>query len=216
MTNKIERRSFTFEQRAGAEGEAPKIVGHAALFNVEADLGSFREMIDPGAFTSAIKTDDVRALFNHDPNYVLGRNTSGTLRLSEDEKGLAIEIDPPDTGYARDLMVSMKRGDISQMSFGFIAREQRVERRGDALYRIVTRASLVDVSPVTYPAYRQTDVAVRSADEVFAEITADEEARKAAEQVHSEPIPAPVTTEPEAVDLEPIYDVHRRRLQLLG
>lgn len=209
--SKIERRAFTFEMRAD---EAPKIVGHAALFNTEADLGFFREVIEPGAFEKSIGKDDVRALFNHDPNFVLGRNTAGTLRLSEDDKGLAIELDPPETQWAKDLMVSMKRGDITQMSFGFIAKGQRTEKRDGMLYRIVSEAQLFDVSPVTYPAYKQTDVAVRSAQEIYEEIAAAE--TRAAQEIHSETIPAPAITEPEAVDLEPYFDVLRRRLQLLG
>src|SRR5262245_46107276 len=116
--DKLERRAFTVNLRAA--DDSPKINGHAAVFGVEADIaGLFWERIEPGAFTKAIGRDDVRALWNHNPDYVLGRNTSGTLRLSEDEKGLAVEIDPPDTQWARDLAISIRRGDVSQMSFGF-------------------------------------------------------------------------------------------------
>ena len=83
------------------EGTAPKIGGYAAVFNREAVIaGMFREQIAPGAFTDAIGRDDVRALFNHDANFVLGRTVSGTLRLSEDETGLRYDVTPPSTTWA--------------------------------------------------------------------------------------------------------------------
>lgn len=148
------------------DGEGSKIIGHAAVFNsLSDDLGGFREQIAPGAFTEAVKTDDIRALWNHDPNYVLGRNRSKTLRLSEDTKGLAIEIDPPDTQWARDLMISIERGDVSQMSFAFSVKPngQNWGKDDDGkVVRTLTNVRLYDVSPVTYPAYQQTDVALRS------------------------------------------------------
>jgi len=132
------------------------------------DGGWFREKIAPGAFASSINTDDVRALFNHDPNFVLGRNKAGTLKMSEDERGLHIEIEPPDTQVARDLMVSLERGDISQMSFGFEVIKDSWERstEGNNLdIRTLEKVRLWDVSPVTFPFYKETDVAVRSHEE---------------------------------------------------
>lgn len=163
----FERRSIKMDKlevRAASADAPAKIVGHAAMFNSAAEIGgSFREQIMPGAFTTSIGEDDVRALFNHDPNYVLGRNTAGTLRLSEDDIGLAIEVDPPDTQWARDLMVSIGRGDISQMSFGFCAVEESWDYSEDGTTtRTLKKVQLFDVSPVTYPAYDDTDVAVRS------------------------------------------------------
>lgn len=168
MPDAIERRAFALdevriERRDGAE---PRIIGHAAVFNqLSEELGGFREQIAPGAFIDAIGQDDVRALFNHNPDYVLGRNLAKTLLLAEDARGLAIEIIPPDTQIARDLMVSMERGDITQMSFGFSVRANGQNwGKDDAgqVIRTLTRVRLYDVSPVTYPAYPQTDVAVRS------------------------------------------------------
>jgi HK97 family phage prohead protease len=155
------------EVRAGSADTPPCIVGHAAVFNTPAQITrSFTEQIAPGAFKDSIGTDDVRALFNHDPNFVLGRNKAGTLRLAEDDKGLAIEIDPPDTQWARDLMVSIKRGDISQMSFGFVAEGQSWDEDEEGnVARTLNKVRLFDVSPVTYPAYNSTDVAVRSFDQ---------------------------------------------------
>jgi HK97 family phage prohead protease len=164
----IERRNFSIDaMKIETRDDGKRIMrGHAAVFNsLSEDLGGFREQIQPGAFAEAVKNDDVRALFNHDPNLILGRSKAGTLRLFEDEQGLAIEIDPPDTQIARDLMVSMERGDISQMSFGFSIRSggQSWSKAEDGKkVRTLTNLRLFDVSPVTYPAYTSTDVALRS------------------------------------------------------
>lgn len=170
MPNKIknERRAFIMNELRvdSAEKKSPVIVGHASVFDqLSEDLWGFREKILKGAFTETIKNDDIRALFNHDPNHVLGRNTSGTLRLKEDETGLLIEIDPPDTQLYRDLQVSMERGDINQMSFGFRTGEgddEWSEVKDGEPVRSVKKVSLFDISLVTYPAYPQTDCAVRS------------------------------------------------------
>lgn len=163
----LERRYFHTELRiAGEENEQKRIIGYGAVFNsLSEDLGGFREMILPGAFTEAITRDDVRALFNHDPNLILGRNVSGTLQLTETESGLQYEIDPPDTSYANDLMVSMARGDVDQSSFGFIVEEESWQNpNAERSYpiRVLHRVKLFDVSPVVYPAYTATSVAVRA------------------------------------------------------
>lgn len=166
----IERRAFAIDEMRieTREDGAPRILGHAAIFNqLSEDLGGFREQIAAGAFAEAIQGDDIRALFNHNPDHVLGRNRAKTLALAEDARGLAIEIIPPDTQLARDLMTSMKRGDINQMSFGFSVRPNGENWGKDdegRWIRTLTRVRLYDVSPVTYPAYTQTDVAVRSLD----------------------------------------------------
>ena len=162
----LERRMVaTADLRVIAEG-TPRIAGHAALFDsVSEDLGGFRERIRPGAFAASLAADDVRALFNHDPNVILGRNRAGTLRLTEDERGLGIEIDPPDTQAARDLMVSIARGDVSQMSFGFSVGPGGQTWEKDAqggVLRTLTAVRLFDVSPVVFPAYPDTAVAVRA------------------------------------------------------
>ena len=94
----MERRQFPMTEirvSRATDDSAPMLAGHAAVFNtLSEDLGGFREIIAPGAFTKTLKDADVRALFNHDRNIVLGRNIAGTLRLAEDKNGLAIEIDP--------------------------------------------------------------------------------------------------------------------------
>jgi len=163
----LERRHFTLDAlhvQTRDDGKR-RIVGHAAVFNqLSVDLGGFREQIAPGAFAETIKIDDVRALLNHNPDFVLGRNLAKTLTLAEDARGLAIEIDPPDTQVARDLLVSLERGDINQMSFGFDVRPNgqnwAVDDDGQVI-RTLTRVRLWDVSPVAFPAYLQTDVAMR-------------------------------------------------------
>ncbi len=141
-----------------------KISGHAAVFNsLSEDLGGFREIIVPGAFKEALGRSDIRALLNHDPNFVLGRTKNGTLRLWEDEAGLAVEIDPPSTQWANDLLVSINRGDISQMSFAFRVADDKWETvDGANLRTILSFDEIFDVSPVTYPAYPETDVALRA------------------------------------------------------
>ena len=164
MERKVEHRFLPIELRA--DPEARKITGHAAIFDSISYSGIyFAEKIAKGAFKESIKKDDIRALFNHNPDYVLGRNIAKTLTLKEDELGLAIEINPPDTQFARDLMVSITRGDISQMSFGFeITNSDDVNWNEEEIppLRTIRKAKLWDISPVTFPFYEDTDVALKS------------------------------------------------------
>ena len=166
MSRTVEHRAFplTEVRVKRADNQPPKLEGHAAVFNkLSEDLGGFREKVAPGAFSKTLKESDVRALMNHNPDFVLGRNRASTLSLSEDEQGLAISNQPPDTQWARDLMVSVERGDINQMSFGFrtILDSWDIGPQGDAI-RTLHEVELFDVSVVTYPAYPQTDVQARS------------------------------------------------------
>lgn len=160
---KEERRIVLGELRAVTEGEKRKIAGHAAKFDsLSEDLGGFRERIAPGAFAKAITSSDIRALWNHDANIVLGRNKSGTLRLSEDSAGLFYECDPPDTQLVRDMVLTpIERGDVNQCSFGFMTRNDKWQKVDGEWIRTLLEVDLFDVSPVTYPAYASTDVAVR-------------------------------------------------------
>lgn len=167
----IERRMLCKEVRLDSADGKPTIRGYAAVFNqLSGDLGGFREQLSQGAFTDALQTSDVRALINHDSNLVLGRSTSGTLTMREDSTGLSVEITPPDTQAARDLVELMRRGDVSQMSFAFtVAKEdQQWKRDGEGPWiRTIKRVKgLYDVSVVTYPAYPQTSAAVRALEEV--------------------------------------------------
>lgn len=154
--------------RSNEADEPPKITGYAAVFNKDSDdLGGFIERIKPGAFKKALPASDTRALFNHDTNYPLGRVSAGTLRLKEDKDGLFMEIDPPDTQYARDLMVSIERGDVREQSFGFtVVSDTWEDIDKDVARRTINEVGeLFDVSPVVFPAYPDTDVAVRSLEE---------------------------------------------------
>lgn len=160
---------FAVEKRADDDAAMPMITGYAAVFESETVIGGkdwgFREKIARGAFTEAIKNSDVRALFNHDEDLVLGRLKAGTLRLMEDERGLKVEIDPPDTQDARDLIKKMQRGDIDQMSFAFTMEggSQAWDETGDMPLRTIQKVGdLLDVSVVTYPAYVDTEAAARS------------------------------------------------------
>jgi len=156
-----EQRTITGVMEMPEEGKA---VGYATLFNSPTDiLGAFEEVIEPGAFDGADMAD-VRALFNHDPNMLLARTASGTLSLRIDEKGLRYEFDIPDTSAGRDLRELLRRGDISQSSFGFtIDKEEWEDRAGMKPKRKIKKVrKLFDVSPVTFPAYQETSVALRS------------------------------------------------------
>ncbi|MDD5618336.1 MAG: HK97 family phage prohead protease [Candidatus Omnitrophica bacterium] len=168
--NKREYRTYEFELRKAGDGQ-PKIIGYSAVFDqLSGDLGGFKEKIQKGAFAKSITEDDIRALFNHDSNYVIGRNKNGTLKLEEDDHGLKVEIDPPDTQFANDLVKQIERGDINQMSFGFVTRSDKWEEKENQLpIRTLLDVELWDVSPVTFPAFPQTNVGVHSAEEIYKE-----------------------------------------------
>lgn len=166
----LERRTVRLvELRVQGEGdEEPRIAGYAAVFSqLSEDLGGWREIIQPGFFDQVLE-DDVRALWNHNADMVLGRTRSGTLALRQDDQGLRIEIQPPATQWARDALVTMDRGDVDQASFAFRVRPDgdRWDMRDDGtVIRTLLAggcARLYDVSPVTYPAYPQTSMSVRS------------------------------------------------------
>ena len=149
----------TMEIRAEGDAEQMRIQGYAAVFNQETDLGYFREMIAPGAFDDVME-DDVRLLLNHD-GAPLARTTNGTLTLAVDEEGLMYEAILSDTTQGRDLYKMIERGDITQSSFAFTIKGQEMDK--DTNLRTITKVGrLLDVSPVTYPAYPQASVMARS------------------------------------------------------
>jgi len=167
---KLEKRNYVI---AGLETNASgMIIGHAAVFNtLSLDLGGFQERVAPGAFDRALQNNqDVRALWNHDANFVLGRTKSGTLTLAKDERGLIIEINPPDVGWVSDLRKSIERKDVDQMSFQFRTIKDSWDEVDGKIIRTLLDVDLFDVSPVTFPAYEDTDLQLRSIESIPAEI----------------------------------------------
>ena len=170
-----EKRTMGTIEVRESDGDEMTLEGYAAVFNSETDLGAFREVIRPGAFDD-VMDNDVRALINHDPNLILGRTSNGTLELSTDQRGLKYKVKLGDQQYARDFYESVKRGDISQSSFAFTIdkqswNEERTVRSVDKVRQ------LLDVSPVTYPAYAAATVQARDQqlelDEAIADAVAD-------------------------------------------
>ena len=158
----MERRFFPTELRAeGNEGERTTLAGYAAVFDQLSVVlyGMFREKISRGAFAGAL-SGDVRALWNHDTNLPLGRTKAGTLRLEEDAHGLRVEIDPPTTQAGRDALVSVQRGDVDQMSFGFRTVEDRWDI--DAEEQVIRTLQQVKSIPVEVPAGVFSRVRARS------------------------------------------------------
>lgn len=156
-----------------SDPEARKIVGYAAVFDSPTDIGGyFREQVRRGAFKDALKADDIHAVYNHDYGVVLGRAKAGTLTLAEDDHGLRIEITPPDTQAARDLLASIERGDIDQMSFAFTmagGKQTWDESQDPPLRTIEKVGELFEVSVVPRGAYPDTEAGVRSLEAARAE-----------------------------------------------
>lgn len=165
--NKLERRALTglhLEERDADGKKSPVLRGYAAVFNADSEmLGWFIERIAPGAFDKTLAEGaDVRALVDHDSGKILGRSKSGTLRMEVDDHGLAVEIDPPDTSAGRDVVESVRRGDLDGMSFAFTTVSDSWETKDKAQVRTLKEVELHDVSVVAYPAYPDTNVALRS------------------------------------------------------
>jgi len=183
----MERRQFApIELRIEDGDKGKRLVGYAAVFNSLTDIFWFREQIAAGCFTDTIKEDDIRGLFNHDPNLILGRNRAKTLSLKEDSKGLRFEIDVPDTQVGRDTLTSVQRGDVSGCSFAFKTLADAWDYSDEEHpVRTLQKVRLFDVGPVTYPAYPDTSVAARS-------LEAAKKATKPAENREKSPEQAPV------------------------
>jgi uncharacterized protein len=167
MTAHRELRYIAFDDfELRDENDGPHLRGYASLFDVEAIIwGMWREKVALGSYKRTIKDHDIRALWNHNADLVLGRNKAGTLILSEDKKGLGVDIHPPDTQAGRDAVTSIKRGDVTQMSIGFetIKQEwQYSENKNELPLRTITESKLFEVSPVTFPAFEQTSIQARS------------------------------------------------------
>lgn len=200
----MEVRYFPVELRTVmADEEKPVIEGSAAVYGKKSEvLFGFREVIEPGFFENVLK-QDVRALWNHNADLVLGRTKAKTLELEDNERALGVRIHPPDTQVGRDAVTSIERGDVDQMSFGFTVKQGGDEwkKEGDgSVTRILKRGGcerLFDVSPVTFPAYPQTSVSVRSM----------------VEQLNAEGLESEAAEEERMVQVRQAH--RRRRLQIL-
>jgi len=173
--SEAERRFYTHPVEYREENEGI-IEGVASEVEKWYDLGFFEEKVAKGAFDDVLK-DDVRALFNHDPNLVLARTKSKTLELYTDAKGnLSYKYKTPNRSYAKDLEDSVKSGDVDQSSFAFRVKEEKWEWRDDNeklkkdRRTILKFEKLYDVSPVTYPASSSTTVAARKKEDHESEL----------------------------------------------
>lgn len=184
--------------------DAKRVVGgYAALFNRETELyPGVMEKVSPGAFRESISKDDIRALWSHKTDLVLGRNRNKTLRLWEDDIGLGFELHLPDTQQGIDAYKLISRGDVTGVSFGFDIEEQEIKygSNGTATVRTLKKLKLFEISPVAFPAYDETSVDARSIREMIKQNEIEEmEKKKASEQVSD---PATIASELEALDRE--------------
>ncbi|MBN9405823.1 MAG: HK97 family phage prohead protease [Burkholderiales bacterium] len=145
--------------------DGKKLTGYAAIFNSETDLGGFVEVIRNGAFRKSLESgSNIRALYHHEGNALLGTTRSKTLKLREDPHGLAFELDLPSTTHGKDLAILVERGDVAGCSFGFRVRDggDRWEQRGAQLVRELLDVELSEVTLTADPAYADTSVALRT------------------------------------------------------
>ncbi len=167
MTPNFERRTLTQPVEFRSESGRLMARGYAYVFNsLSQNLGGFVEQVAPGAGKKSLQEQDVRALFNHDPNLLLGRMGAGTLRMEEDNTGGAYEIDLPDTSTGRDVAALLERGDVVGSSFGFRVVGPDGQEWGETPdgfpLRTLREFSIRDVGPVTFPAYLGTEAGLRS------------------------------------------------------
>lgn len=169
MSN-IDIRSFASEPALNAQG---RIQGYAVVYGQLSrqmsfpNMGRFREVIRPGAATESLRSGDVPMLFNHKPDNLLGRTSSGTLTLTEDQKGVFFSLDVPDTQLGRDVRELVKRGDIRGASFHITVPPggDSWSSTTDGRVRSVNKIQIAEVSLTPYPAYEQTSAALRSFEE---------------------------------------------------
>ena len=154
-----------FRSTGGLSSNGKKLTGYAAIFNSEADLGGFVEVVRNGAFRKSLEGGtNIRALYHHQGDALLGTTRGGTLKLKEDANGLAFELALPDTTHGRDLAILVDRGDVAGCSFGFRVRDggDRWEQRGGQLVRELLDVDLAEITLTSDPAYSDTTVAMRS------------------------------------------------------
>jgi uncharacterized protein len=163
------------------DGEGMHLEGYAALFNSRSEnLGGFTETIAPGAFRASLRSrNDIKLLWNHNTDAVMGSTRAGTLSLTEDEKGLRVSASLPNTTYGRDARELVKRGDVTGFSFGF-----SLPGRGgdswsdDGTERVLKSVRLHEVSLVAFPAYPETNgtATVRGLDKLAKRANVDADA----------------------------------------
>ncbi len=142
-----------------------RLTGYAAVFNSEAIIGDFSEVIRAGAFARSLTSArSISALYHHQGDALLGTTRSGTLKLVEDARGLRFDLALPDTSHGRDLAVLVERGDVSGCSFGFVVPSggDRWEKRGTQMVRELLNVDLREITLTADPAYPDTTVAKRS------------------------------------------------------
>lgn len=163
------RRTIAVQMLAG--GAKKQVRGMVAPYDsLSEDLGGFREIYQRGCFAESLKAgDDVRVLFNHNIDHVLGRTSSGTARFWEDAAGLQYDADLPDTQIARDLAALMERGDVRESSAAFYILQHRWEQRGGDRVRVIEKAKIVEASPHAFAAYGATTAAVEEQADAEAE-----------------------------------------------
>lgn len=155
----IEIRSATLE----ADSKSKTLVGYVVQWNKHSEVlwGEYVERFSPNAFSQSLASGaDVRALFEHDHTKLLGRTTSGTLKLHEDNIGLRFELTPPDNQLGRDLLVSVERGDISGMSFGFRTIKNEWDFSVEPNLRTVQQAELAEITVTSIPAYPDSSLEI--------------------------------------------------------
>jgi HK97 family phage prohead protease len=147
------------------------IAGYAAVFEkFSVPMFDFKEKIRAGAFKNSLEKNNVRALWNHNSDLVLGSIKAGTLKLNEDEKGLHFELDLPDTQSGRDTFTTIKRGDVDGMSFGFrVLKQEWDESNPKNIIRTLIEIDLIEISPTAFPAYPSTNVKARTIEDDYHE-----------------------------------------------
>ena len=200
----------SYEIRVGAElravddGDRPRIEGTAIVFDREsADLGGFTEIMERDSITF---DGDLVADFDHQSQYILGRQSNGTLEVRTDGDGVHFTAYPPDTQWARDLMVSMREGYIRQCSFAFRCLRDKWEHEGEKVVRKVKEALVSNLSIVAQPAYPQTSAEARSKAIGFRELLTAEDAGR---ELGDDDDAVREVAEPEAVEQDKTDDTGR-------
>jgi HK97 family phage prohead protease len=177
-----ERRGYAltetdFQLRAASGDSPPVFTGHAAVFNVRTAIGNpltwgFYEEVAPGAFTKTLSEGDARFLVDHDSALLVARESAGDLRLAQDKVGLAVDADlDTELSYVRDLVRNLEKRRITGMSFGFYVVKDAWTtetvstsdgNEAEVEVRRILEVRLVEVSAVTFPAYEETDAALRA------------------------------------------------------